>query len=220
LRELTGDVPGRLGNQPGLLEWRDTYADVLTALGRFDEADQVLRPLEELGERHACRSALVAAARARGTLQAARGQRAAAEAAFRAGLAYARGLQRPFSIARLELACGCFFRRAGRRAAAVDQLENAHRRLLALGARPWLEQCERELAACGRALGPAPGVKWPGLTSQERAVSLLAVEGLTNRQIAMKLVLSVKTIEYHLGNVYAKLGVRSRTQLARQLTLD
>jgi ATP/maltotriose-dependent transcriptional regulator MalT len=220
LRQLTGNVASRLGNQPGLLEWRDTYAEVLTALGRFDEADQVLRPLEELGELHARRSALLAAARARGTLQAARGQRAPAEAAFRAGLTYARGLQRPFSIARLELACGCFFRRTGRRAAAVEQLENAHRRLLALGARPWLEQCERELAACGRVLGPAPGVNWPGLTSQERAVSLLAAEGLTNRQIAMKLVLSVKTIEYHLGNVYAKLGVRSRTQLARRLTLD
>jgi DNA-binding NarL/FixJ family response regulator len=67
---------------------------------------------------------------------------------------------------------------------------------------------------------PALGASGPRLTSQERAVSLLAAEGLTNRQIAMKLVLSVKTIEYHLGNVYAKLGVRSRTQLARRLTLE
>ena len=46
------------------------------------------------------------------------------------------------------------------------------------------------------------------------------MEGFTNQQIAVKLVLSVKTIEYHLGNVYAKLGVRSRTQLARRLTAE
>ena len=52
------------------------------------------------------------------------------------------------------------------------------------------------------------------LTRQELAVARLVAAGGTNREAAAKLVVSVKTIEYHLGNVYAKLGVTSRTQLA------
>jgi len=218
--EVAGDAPGHFGNQPGVLEWRDIYAEALTALGRLDHADRVLRPLEELATRHAHRSALVSAARARGVLEAARGQPSASEAAFRAGLALADGLRRPFTVARLELAYGGFLRRAGRRAAAAEQLAAAHARLAELDAHPWLARCKRELAACGRVLSSEPRSGRPTLTTQELAVARLAAAGLSNRQIATQLVVSVKTVEYHLGKVYPKLGVTSRTQLAARLRQD
>ncbi|MFH8990546.1 helix-turn-helix transcriptional regulator [Streptomyces sp. NPDC017940] len=85
----------------------------------------------------------------------------------------------------------------------------------------------RELTACGRAApDPAAGERDRGaaddgldgaLTSQELAVARLAAQGLTNRQIATTLALSVKTIEYHLGHTYAKLGSSSRIGLVRRL---
>jgi ATP/maltotriose-dependent transcriptional regulator MalT len=214
LQSVMGDRLDRLGNQPGVMEWRDTYAEALTALERYQEAERILRPLEELAQRHGRRSAIVAAARARGSLESSRGHHEAAEMAFRAGLAHAQGLQRPFSVARLELAYGCFLRRTGQRALSAAQLEKARHRLQFLGAGPWLEICERELAACGRIAAGTPTAVQSTLTSQELAVSRLVCQGLTNKQIARQLVVSVKTIEYHLGKVYTKLGLRSRTQLA------
>ncbi len=218
--KATGDGSDHFGNQPGVLEWRDIYAEALTALGRLDHADRVLRPMEELAARHARRSALTAAARARGRLEAARNRPDAAETAFRAGLAHADGLPRPFTVARLELAYGGFLRRTGRRTAAAEQLSAAHTRLAALDARPWLARCKRELASCGRVPTARHGTGRPALTAQELAVARLAAAGLSNRQIASRLVVSVKTVEYHLGKVYPKLGVSSRTQLAARLRQD
>jgi DNA-binding NarL/FixJ family response regulator len=63
---------------------------------------------------------------------------------------------------------------------------------------------------------PAPSAL-EGLTPQEQIVVGLVCEGLTNEDIARRLVLSVKTVGYHLGNVYAKLDVHSRTQLQARL---
>jgi DNA-binding CsgD family transcriptional regulator len=57
----------------------------------------------------------------------------------------------------------------------------------------------------------------PHLTARERTVAGLAVRGMTNREIAAELVISVKTVEHHLGTVFVKLGVSNRTQLAAQL---
>jgi DNA-binding CsgD family transcriptional regulator len=79
--------------------------------------------------------------------------------------------------------------------------------------RPFLERCDRSPT------GSVPGPRTP-LTPQELAVARLVVAGHTNRETAEALVVSVKTIEYHLGNTYAKLGVTSRTQLALALHQD
>ena len=59
---------------------------------------------------------------------------------------------------------------------------------------------------------PSPALT-EALTPQEQAVTRLVCEGLTNLEVAAQLVLSVKTVGYHLGNAYAKLGVHSRAQL-------
>ncbi|WP_131745068.1 LuxR family transcriptional regulator [Frankia sp. Cppng1_Ct_nod] len=204
--------------EPAWAQWRPMYAEALAALGRPDEADECLRPLEESAAFHNHRSSLVACAWARAAVEIARRRPAAAEEAYREGLVSAEDQPIPFERALLEFGYGQFLRRAGRRGEAATVLESAQLRLEALGAKPYLIRCDRELAACGRAPArrrePQPV---ESLTPQEQTVTSLVCSGMSNREIAAELVLSVKTIEYHLGNIYAKLGVRSRTQLAAVL---
>jgi ATP/maltotriose-dependent transcriptional regulator MalT len=204
--------------EPGALAWQDLLVEALVSLGEYDQAEAVLVPFETLAAVRGRHSALAAAGRARGRLHAGRRETAAAAAAFQAGLEHAGQVTMPFEQARLELAYGAFLRRAGKRALAADQLEAARAALQRLDARPWLEQCERELAACGRIPTARRHSDRTRLTVQELAVARLAASGLTNRQIARELVLSVKTVEYHLGHAYAKLQVTSRVQLASWLT--
>jgi DNA-binding CsgD family transcriptional regulator len=122
----------------------------------------------------------------------------------------------PFEAALLRLAYGSHLRHTRRRRAASEQLELAIDAFGALGALPYLERAHAELAGCG--LTPrSRALAAPTLTPREHAVARLVADGLTNREIAGRLVVSVKTAEYHLGNVYAKLGVRSRAQLIAKL---
>jgi DNA-binding NarL/FixJ family response regulator len=130
---------------------------------------------------------------------------------------HAQELEWPFGRALLELAYGSFLRRTGRRTAAAAQLEAARKTFAGLDARPYLERCEHELAACGLTPARRQDRSSVHLTPQELAVARLVVKGLTNREAAAELVVSVKTVEYHLGKVYAKFGITSRTQLATWL---
>ncbi|MFI6499025.1 LuxR C-terminal-related transcriptional regulator [Nonomuraea typhae] len=161
-------------------------------------------------------SVRAARARARGALHAARRETEAAVAAFEDSLALLDGLDMPFAGALTDLSFGSWLRRLGRRNIAALRLERAHAVFEALGARPYVERSTRELSACGRAMrADRTGA---GLTAQELAVAEHAAKGMTNRQIASSLFVSVKTVEYHLSHVYTKLQVRSRTQLALLLT--
>ncbi|MEV0390832.1 helix-turn-helix transcriptional regulator, partial [Nonomuraea sp. NPDC050643] len=156
-------------------------------------------------------------ARCRGGLHAARHEHGPADGAFTTGLAHAGAAGLPFDEARLRLGYGRFLRRLGRRRQAQSQLELGLVLFARLGAAPYVDRCERELSACGlpRAEGGASPLL--RLTPQEQAVARLVATGMTNRQVARELVLSVKTIEYHLGNAYAKLGVSSRVALTTKL---
>ena len=81
---------------------------------------------------------------------------------------------------------------------------------------PFLDRCNDELTACG--LHPARRTPGPArLSPREQSVARLAARGLTNRQVAAELVISVKTVEVHLGHIFAKLEVSTRTQLAAKL---
>jgi DNA-binding NarL/FixJ family response regulator len=126
----------------------------------------------------------------------------------------------PFEQGLLQFACGRFLRCQGRRVDAAAYLQKARACFSRLGARPFLDRCERELGACGRAPARRTTGSRTRLTPQELAVARLVAAGRTNRQAAAELVVSVKTIEYHLGNAYAKLAVTSRTQLALALGQD
>lgn len=85
-----------------------------------------------------------------------------------------------------------------------------------LGARPLLARCDAELSACG-VRAEAGGTEDLGLTPREAAVAALVAAGRSNREAGAELYLSTKAIEYHLGNIFAKLGIRSRHELAARL---
>jgi DNA-binding CsgD family transcriptional regulator len=101
----------------------------------------------------------------------------------------------------------------GRRTQAAAQLRAASRRLSDLGARPFGERCRRELAACGLTPIKRRDVERERLTPREFSVARLVASGRTNREVAAELMVSVKTVEYHLANIFGKLGIRSRRRL-------
>jgi DNA-binding CsgD family transcriptional regulator len=204
-------------DEPGFWPWQDLYADALVSLGRIEEADAFLSPHETLAAERGRRSMLARLARVRGRLEAARGHAEAAETAFLGGLGQLVSVPMPFEQALLELAYGEFLRRTGRRRTAGDRLRSAQEQLAVLGAEPYLARCDRELAACGLAAAKAGGRDRARLTPQELSVARLAASGLSNRQVAAELVVSVKTVEFHLRHAYHKLGISSRKQLATRL---
>jgi DNA-binding CsgD family transcriptional regulator len=202
--------------EPGILRWCPERAEALVARHRFDDAAALLDAAEPVAHARRRRSSIVALARARGALEAARGHYAEATAAFDEAAALAPELGMPFDAALVWLAYGAHLRRGGRRRAAGQELGRALETFVALGAAPYVKRTETELAACGlkpRRRGPSP----PTLTPRELAVARLVADGLTNREIAARLVISTKTVEYHLGNAFTKLGVRSRAQLVARL---
>jgi len=123
-----------------------------------------------------------------------------------------------FPRARAELWFGQRLRRARRRAEARTWLRLAIDRFELCGATAWADQARAELAATGETMRRSSAAV-SDLTAQELKVALAVAEGATNKEAAARLFLSPKTVEFHLGKVYRKLGVRSRTELARQLTL-
>jgi ATP/maltotriose-dependent transcriptional regulator MalT len=203
---------------PGIvMRWQDLLVDALVAIGRFDEALEVLEPFEARAAERRHHSSLAAAARARATLLSARHDVAGSDAAFDLAREHAEQVEMPFDRARLDLAHGEMLRRAGRRNAAAAHLRSALSTFDDLGAAPFVARCSRELAACGAAAARPARSSHGSLTPQEFAVAHLVGQGLSNRQVARELVISVKTVEYHLSHVYSKLRVSSRVQLASQM---
>ena len=122
-----------------------------------------------------------------------------------------------FELARTQLAYGARLRRARRRVDARPPLRAALASFEALGAAPWADQAAGELRATGETAQRRGTRALDGLTPQELQVARLLAEGRTTREAAAALFLSPKTVEYHLRHVYAKLGIRSRTELAAGL---
>jgi DNA-binding CsgD family transcriptional regulator len=202
---------------PGVQPWQTLYAEAMIQLGNLEDGGNTLRDLEDRLGDAGLPSARSDAARVRGMLEAARGRDDEAEAAFGRSLEIVGSLERPFLAGRNELAYGEFLRRKGRRRDASRHLLAARGCFELLGARPYTERTDGELAACG--LTPTPrGERSTNLTPQEVAVATLVSQGVSNREAAAELVVSVKTIEYHLGHIYAKLGVRTRGQLTHKLS--
>ncbi|MBA2419823.1 MAG: helix-turn-helix transcriptional regulator, partial [Thermoleophilaceae bacterium] len=121
----------------------------------------------------------------------------------------------PFATARTALSYGERLRRSGRRVESRVQLRAALETFLRLGAQPWAERAERELGATGETVRRRDASAAEELTPQELQIALVVARGATNREAGTALFVSPKTVEYHLSRVYRKLGVRSRTELAR-----
>jgi DNA-binding CsgD family transcriptional regulator len=117
----------------------------------------------------------------------------------------------PFEQAQTRLLLASVLRRSGHRADARREFAAAHAVFVALGAPRQAEQASLELASIGgrRAAGE--------LTAVEHRIAALVGVGQTNREVAATLFMSVRTVESHLGRIYRKLGVRSRTELSRRV---
>jgi DNA-binding NarL/FixJ family response regulator len=123
----------------------------------------------------------------------------------------------PFERARTLLCEGETLRRMRHAAAARPPLREALGVFDGLGARPWAARAERELAATGGhpVAGSDGAPDLDGLTPQEFQIARAVAEGMSNTEVAGVLFVSRKTVEAHLTRVYRKLGLRSRTELAR-----
>jgi ATP/maltotriose-dependent transcriptional regulator MalT len=207
-------------DEPGLVAWRELYADALVDLGRLDEADEILASYQKLAAARRRRSSLAAAARVRAKLHVARGEPRKAGEAFGAALDHAERVPAPFDQALIQQAYGHFLRRTGQRRRAAAQLMAARDTFARLGARPFTDRADRELAALGLAPARRTEPDAARLTPQELATAQLVAAGATNREAAAELVLSIKTVEYHLSRAYTKLGIGSRHQLGGRLSAD
>ena len=176
--------------------------------GRHDAAAAAFRRLEARAGPDAPSTTIAAAARCAGLLADA----PAFAGHFEAALRSHERAETPFERARTELCYGERLRRARRRSDARLHLERAAVVFERLGANPWAARARREL---GRD-GPARTGVDSALTAHERQVVTLVVAGATNAEAARALYVSPKTIEHHLGHVYRKLALRSRTQLVRR----
>lgn len=128
--------------------------------------------------------------------------------------AVARELGHPLERGRSLLLAGERLRRGGRRREAREVLEEARAALSTAGAKAWVARAEEELAASGGTLRRESGEQ---LTPSELRVATVVADGRTNKEVAALLFLSTKTVEFHLGRAFRKLGVSNRTALAAAL---
>lgn len=200
-------------DQPGFWPWADVYANALVITGRHDEADAFLAVHEERAAAAGHGSATARLAYARGRWHGVRGDLDAARASFEHAIALLDPLPLRYDRARVHFAYGQTLRRAGRRAEADAVISVAREAYLALGAATYVARCDRELVAGG--VNVVRGNRdVDELTPQEDAVAGLVAQGHSNKEVAAELFLSVKTVQYHLTRIYAKLGIRSRAELA------
>lgn len=128
--------------------------------------------------------------------------------------------QWPFELARIKLSYGQRLRRDRAPMAARQHLESALETFERLGARPWAERAEQEVLATSPSKQRRTFADGPlGLTSQEHQVAILAAQGMSNRQIADRLIISARTVGAHLERSYRKLGVSTRAGLYRALAV-
>ena len=125
-------------------------------------------------------------------------------------------------LARAHLLCGEWLRRERRTAEAREQLRTARQMLDEMGMAAFAERARRELRATGdaAAIHAVLVTRGTALTSQEDQVARLARDGLSNPEIAERLFISVRTVQYHLSKVFTKLAIRSRAELFRVLPSD
>jgi DNA-binding CsgD family transcriptional regulator len=190
--------------EPGILWWAP---DLIEAYWRVGDIGAARRLAEQFGAEADATGrawAIASAARAAGLVMA---TPAESDTAFDAALAAHARLDAPFETARTQLLRGEQRRHFGRGDAEAP-LREALATFERLGARPWAAQARRLLGDDQVAADAAP------LTKQERQVAAIVGRGATNREAAEQLFLSPRTIDFHLRNIYKKLRVRSRTELA------
>jgi DNA-binding NarL/FixJ family response regulator len=201
------------GGASPLARWLPDLAEALLRAGRLDEARERIAQLEKVHADSRQKWAQAAAARLHGLIE------DEFEGSFERALELGSTAYKPFELARTALYYGERLRRAGERRRARARLADALATFSRLGARPWASRAEAELRASGQTRAPQRSYG-SLLTPSEQQVAALVADGLSNREIAERLFVSVRTVEMHISNAYRKLGIRSRTGLARYVLTD
>jgi LuxR family maltose regulon positive regulatory protein len=201
-------------SQPGFWPWEDVWAQTLLRAGRFAEAEDVTTRAEERAAASGLLSLQAKLGVPRGNLLIQRGDVEAGLRVLDDAAEAISTLPMPSYQSRILFEYGQLLRRLGRRRRADEQFARAAEVYAAMGATTFVERCNRERRAGG--LGPRT-VDAAGMTPQEKEIAAAVADGATNREVARDLFLSPKTVEYHLTRVYRKLGIRSRSDLARAL---
>ena len=227
LRILRGDVAGgaaemldagrrfeSVGSRnPALIAWRSSAALGLLQLGETSKARRLAREELELARGWGAPRALGAALRTAGLVEG--GPRGLALLAEAVEVLSGSPAKLEHAKARTEL--GAALRRAGHRVQAREQLRRAVELATICGATPLAARAETELHATGARPRRVALSGVESLTPSERRVAELAAQGPTNREIAQLLFVTPRTVEVHLTNIFRKLGLSSRSQLAAAL---
>ena len=197
-----------------MLMW--VLPDLVEAAGRLGDTELACDALERLAKTtqpSGTEFALGIEARCRALLS----DGTAAEGLYREAVErLGRTRLRP-ELARAHLLYGEWLRRENRRVDAREQLRKAHEMLVGMGMEAFAERARQELEATGEKVRKRTVETRDDLTAQERQIARLARDGMSNPEIGARLFLSPRTIEWHLRNVYTKLNIRSRRELAKAL---
>jgi DNA-binding CsgD family transcriptional regulator len=190
--------------------WSPLVAEGLIGAGLLGDAAGVVRALTGLATE--VPNLMVAVSWLAGWLAERGGDPVAARAHYEQGVAIPAGQDDlPLYRARLEQAHGLLLHTTGNRRTAIRWLRRAHDRFQTLGAAPFLRRCTAVLRELDEKVELKGDLTF--LTAREREVAELVSRGMTNQQAASRLYLSEKTVEFHLRNVYSKLGITSRREL-------
>jgi DNA-binding CsgD family transcriptional regulator len=209
-----------LADQTGILEpcvvpWMGDALGAYAVTRRTSDASRIFERLQASIGQLPCRSPRVVIALARATASDMMGDRPGTEAAYEEARALSRQVPSPPLQARVLLRYGVYLRRRDERVAARKPFAEAHELAESVGAEIIRTRAAEELAAVGgrqRRRHENPDA----LTGAEARVASLAYEGMSDREIAQRLNISVHTVETHLQHVYRKLGIKSRRDLMRR----
>ncbi|RAY11235.1 helix-turn-helix transcriptional regulator [Actinomadura craniellae] len=188
------------------------FVEAAVHCGREEPAGRVLRIYERWARSTGCLVRQALAERCRALLA---GDDTDAERHFQEALRLHHRTEAAFELAKTELLYGHRLRRGRRPKDARGHLRNALRTFEQHDADHWADRARSELRAAGESVQSEAEPALDTLTPQQLQISRLVSEGATNREIAAQLVLSPRTIDHHLRNIYAKLGIRSRVELSR-----
>ncbi|MCZ4602436.1 AAA family ATPase [Streptomyces sp. Lzd4kr] len=202
----------------GILTWA-TLAELITAAAHVEQPELATEALERLAEMTRASAtdwALGTEAYCRALLNHDRAQRYYEEAIDHLSRTRIRG-----QLGRVHLYYGEWLRRLGRRNEARNQLQTAHELFTSLGMSGFAERAAFELRAAGAATRKrAAPARDDELTAQEAQIAGMARDGLSNPEIATRLFISARTVQYHLRKAFTKLGITSRSQLDGVLPTD
>jgi DNA-binding CsgD family transcriptional regulator/tetratricopeptide (TPR) repeat protein len=206
------EVTATLGlGEPSVVKFLPDEIEALSILGEVSLARSFTRQLEARGQSLGSVWAQATSARCRAHIAAMDGDLETAEAACQQAISQHELLPMPFELGRTLLIKGMIERRAKHKATARQSFGQALEIFEGLGAPLWAVKVRRELSKL--ATRPATG----DLTQAEHRVAALIAQGRTNREIASIMFVTENTVQTHLRHIFAKLGVRSRTELTARL---